>query len=540
MNFDLEKLPEELRTKLMVGTVGKMHLTGLAQAALRMPAEMGYVSLGVDMLMAAWEADPLDGMLAGQLQKLLPPDAPSGLRSVVSGVARAWQPDSYVQQLQQRSKYDQLFPVLEKKLDERAGKQPEEQEKFLYPLQRAVELGPSKFPVKWTRRFLASPWPNSVAPAVEFALSGLDMLCGDVEQARDRCKSILSILPLPGVLSRLGECELRMGNRSQALSLWKDVLALRPWDVSLLLKMYDVEQGVDAMSTPLDGPVNIFLYTFNKAVELDQCLKALADSELGAAKVTVLNNGSTDGTGDVLRKWADSFGEDRFEVITLPVNVGAPAARNWLLRRDDTLTRPWTIYLDDDAIVPQDWLSRFGVATIQYPDAGAWGCKVLDGELPHVIQNADLHPRPDYAEQNVFPHGEMSDLHHQSFDLGGFDYLRPCVSVTGCCHLFRTETLLESGDFDICFSPSQFDDLDHDLRLVQSGKMPVYQGHLGIRHMKSSGKLSEKGGMGFFNGLANHEKLKAKHSGEKWERIRQVENDALCNDVARKASSLKK
>lgn len=526
MNFSYDKLPEALEAKLFLGSVGKMHLASLARTAL---LSKEYSAAGVDMLFAAWEADPLDGMLAGQLAQFLPQDDPSGLRAFFSEMAQLWETDAYILRLQQQLKTDKLFVALEQKLKGNT--------RSLFHLQRAVELGPAQFGPSWSRQFLEQAWPTVLTPALNYARGLLDLLGGDLEQARDCFKALRSVLPLPGVLSKLGECEYRLGNRDRALGLWGEALASRPWDISLLLKAYDVANGLDHATLPLPGGVNIFLYTFNKAGELEQALGALAQCDLRDlenAKVTVLDNGSKDETQAVLRKWEATFGAEVFESISLPVNIGAPAARNWLMHREETIQRPWTIYLDDDAIVPHDWLGRFGAAVEAYPDAGVWGCKVLDAELPHVIQNADLHPRPDYAQEGTFPPGEMSDLQHQTFDLGGFDFIRPCTSVTGCCHLFRAETLLASGDFDLSFSPSQYDDLDHDLRLVLEGKTAVYQGHLAVRHMKRSGKLTQQGGMAFVSGQGNHSKLKAKHGGHAWDHIRQATYDALRKDIQRK------
>jgi hypothetical protein len=525
MAFPWKELPLSLRSKLLPGSVGKMHLTGLASAALQTGT---HASLGADMLLAAWEADPLDGMLAGQLARFLPADG-GGLRSLLDALAGLWTTDEYVLRLQGQGKGERMLAVLEDKL----GSGPFS----LFHLQRAMELGPAERDAAWAAGFLDRPCPGGVAPAVDYARAMLHLVGGDAERARDGFLALGESLPLPSIPARLGECEYRLGNRERALSLWREALVKRPWDVSLLLKAYDVAAGLDREVRPLDGPVDIFLYTFNKCVELDNALGALAGAGLDSARVTVLDNGCTDDTAAVLARWRADLG-DRLEVISLPVNVGAPAARNWLMHRPGVEPHPWTVFLDDDAVVPEDWLGRLGSAVAAYPEAGVWGCKVVDGERPHVIQNADLHPRPDYGGEGGFKPGEMSDLHHQVPDAGGFDYLRPCASVTGCCHLFRTGTLLESGDFDLAFSPSQFDDLDHDLRLVLEGRTAVYQGHLPVLHMKRSGKLTQRAGAAFASGQANHDKLRARYAGEPWERVRAVTGEAVLRDLIRKSDAL--
>ena len=47
-------------------------------------------------------------------------------------------------------------------------------------------------------------------------------------------------------------------------------------------------------------------------------------------------------------------------------------------------------------------------------------------------------------------------------DWGAYGLTRPCATVTGCCHLFPTDVLAATGGFDLRFSPTQYDDLDHD------------------------------------------------------------------------------
>ena len=157
----------------------------------------------------------------------------------------------------------------------------------------------------------------------------------------------------------------------------------------------------------------------------------------------MLDNGSEDGTAEMLRGWAErlSGGTASLQVETLPVNVGAPAARNWLKRLPEVRAADWVAYLDDDALVPHDWLARFGQAVSLDPDAAVWGCRVCD-ETPPRVQSADLHLQAQpQAGDGVFDLNlEFVDTCGQDLDFGQLGYSRPCVSVTGCCHLFRGGT----------------------------------------------------------------------------------------------------
>lgn len=340
-----------------------------------------------------------------------------------------------------------------------------------------------------------------------------------------------------------GLCLLDAGKRDQASKLFLQALAKTPWNTSLILRTYDLAHGVGAKRVPLEGDVVILLYSWNKDVELDATLKHLYSSDLGSARLVVLDNGSTDRTAEVLGSWQLRFGEERMRIVTLPVNIGAPAARNWLMHLPEVRQSDFVIYLDDDVELPTDWLSCFGAAVELYPDAGVWGCKVVDHAQPLFMQHADgqlaLQDPAGATTSSLAPNPfRLSDLHIQGIDSGLFDYMRPCASVTGCCHLFRTERLLQAGDFSIHLSPSQYDDFEHDLRLCEAGMFPVYTGHLRVLHKKRSGAASRLSGPEEGNALGNRYKMQAMHRRADLVEAEQAGLALLEEDLLRKMRTL--
>ena len=235
------------------------------------------------------------------------------------------------------------------------------------------------------------------------------------------------------------------------------------------------------------------------------------------------------------------------------MNVGAAAARNWLLTEPEVREAQYIAYLDDDAIVPTDWLTGLGAAVKTYPKAGVWGCQVVDHHNPAVIQSVDFHltdARSGLAEgegaeagqsgesgqsgQGGDKHFSLAELQHQDLAFGQFHYLRPCASVTGCCHLFDRAVLEKTGGFDIHLSPSQYDDLEHDIRVHGAGFYPVYQGHVQVRHMKRSGKASRTAPKAQANANANMYMVQQKHPPPVIEAIRQADCKRLKQDLATK------
>ena len=498
-DFHWAGLPEDLRYGLLLGGVGKPHLMDLARRALGSPDT---ARIGLDLLLGAWEAGPLDGGLARTLTSL---DArtgflPSGVRSAVDAAAANWrEPADMVPMARMAAgrEHARLLHWLGERFRQEPGN--------LFWRQHFLDL--AYLLADWERALevLKAPWPRGLEAVRDKCLGDVRYQQGDFGAARGFYASARLLRP---ARFRMGQCLFWLGQAEEATGQWHKALAQAPWNVNILLRLHDRILGLDQSGTSLPGRVAVCLYTSGKARELDATLAALFASNLGEARVVVLDNGSRDATPEVLAAWKGRFGQT-LEIITLPVNIGAPAARNWLAWFEEVQACDFVVYLDDDALVPPDWPGLFSRAVQAYPEAGVWGCKVVDLAAPGRIQHADINLLEDGGADPAF-----ATLCTQDLDFGQFDFVRPCLSVTGCFHLFRTSVFKECGDFDIRFSPTQYDDLDHDLRLAELGRSAVYQGQLAVRHARLSGALLHQDPQATGNSLGNLRKLSAKHPSQ--------------------------
>ncbi|MGE4290978.1 MAG: glycosyltransferase family 2 protein [Desulfovibrio sp.] len=544
MAFDWEKLPCRLQRGLLAGGTGRSHLAGLARAALSAartvgtdPEQAGFLArLGFELLLAAWEEDPLNGGLAEPLLTLGQESLTPLLREALVWLAANWKPDARADRLHSRGDHGRLLEL------------------------HANRSQADAFVVRACVEALLVDGDPGQLPAVLGGLERrgwdgparllLDLVRAETRLVRrdftvvDELERLAAVLPLPGRLARLAHGRHGLGDPEAALRIWQNVRRAQPWNVNMLFRVRDVLLRRDGEEAELQGECSILLYTWNKSEELEQTLMALDATDLSNCRVVVLDNGSSDTTPEVVARWRDKWGSQRMASVRTDVNVGAPAARNWLLARQDVLARPWTVYLDDDAMVPRGWLGRLGAAARVMPEARVWGCKVVDAGRPWVVQNADLHLRPDQGREQSEPGGgrmptlPVCDIQHQGFDLGQFDALRSCVSVTGCCHLFRTKELVKSGGFDIRYSPSQFDDLDRDLRDAETGGYAVYQGFLRVEHLKRTGAAARRGGSAAGNALGNLVKLRQAHGPRELERLAGHEADRILAEVRRAEKEL--
>jgi glycosyltransferase involved in cell wall biosynthesis len=533
-------VPEPLRRILVAGGDGRPELeraAALAESLSRQtPAGNALAGLARDLRLAAFEAEPLDGAGAAAVLALdagrpfLDP-ARRGLARAVAAMDSPPSDPRYLVRLFTRREHDKTTAYLESRLAE-------EPRNLFWTRQLAglALAGGDSQAAGRAASLLRRPPFDMLAPLADLIEGDAAFLRQDDEAAG----RLWAGCPLDAARARRAEALVRLGRRERAVDLLRRDRAARPWNVATLLRLHDLERDVDRATAGLDGGLALLLYTFNKASDLDRTLAGLSRADLSFApgtRIVVLDNGSTDATPDVLAAWADRLGPDLFERVDLPVNIGAPAARNWLMRHPRVTGSAWAAYLDDDADLPPDFIGRLAAAVRAYPGAGVYGCRVVDAGNPSHIQSADFFLEPIPAVPGAPPFSrafETSRGHLHSLDMGRFAYLRPCASVTGCCHLFAARTLREVGDFDIRFSPSQYDDLEHDLRGLLNERVPVYQGHLRVGHRKMTGSQGRPGGRHYVAGFANQFKLHNFYSEEEFAAMARYAYEAAFRDAGEK------
>ncbi|WP_027721933.1 glycosyltransferase [Maridesulfovibrio zosterae] len=529
------------RYRLLVSGHGKMHLMETANLIINSAEgsnEKGaLIDVGVDMFLAAWETSPLDGQLASNLlainqQLQFLSDKLVETLSLIAGNSSIPESLGYLQRLVAKDDKEKLLEYL--------SKQTERQPENLFWLSHLMDLTFFMGRHEVASEALARDWPSSMNIVVNKYAGDIAFCSGDYEKAEKIYSDTSGGSLITGEsLLHLAEALDRMGRREEAMILWRDRMNARPWQVNTWFKVYD--RILDGHSSKfLKGKVAVCLYTYNKGPDFNETMKSLAATPLDNIHIFALNNGSSDSTSKIMAQWQDKLG-DKFKYIELPVNIGAPAARNWLKNLSEIKNYDYVAYLDDDAFVPDDWQAQFSAAVESYPDAGVWGCRVVNAGQEEVIQHADIHLRetPHGFEDTVrsFEFSYM-DPYNQDLDYGQFDFCRPCVSVTGCFHLFRQSVLQEIGDFDLRFAPTQYDDIDHDFMLAKAGKTAVYQGNLKVKHKRKSGSAVALSRAARGSGAGNVIKLESKYSASEVAGIIDRDVKRLENDFTEKSLKL--
>jgi hypothetical protein len=472
-----------------MATMGRGHLIAAAQSAFR-AAEAGDpngIDLGARLLCMAWAEFPPDGALAGQIVRLagsVPAVRgllnPEGMR-LAARVAKGDGGGNLAE-------VERLFSLGEYEDMARCFEAAASHGPLLPVVRQAAHFQGILSNFDWLERFLETACAPVEPELAELLLAGVWLAGGRFERAAAAYGRIAARCGLPLWGLRLAAAQAGAGRTERAMTVLAAVLKEFPGHTTALLCL-------DGLASPpergarLDGGCAVSIYSYNKADELRRTLDSVLASDLGPdvaeVAVRVLVNGSTDGSLAVAEAARARFA-GRLEVISLPVNVGAPAARNWLMDAAVRAGDRWIVYLDDDVLVPGDWLAGLAAGVRDFPEAGVWGCRVADVRSPGLTQHGDGYLLPP---EEAARRGERLVLAEPCVEVFAeplLRYRRYAASVTGCCHLFETASLAASGGFDLLFSPSQCDDLDLDLRRLGQGLPAACLGDVRITHLRES------------------------------------------------------
>jgi len=250
-------------------------------------------------------------------------------------------------------------------------------------------------------------------------------------------------------------------------------------------------------------PVDCALVTWNSLKLLKRTLETLAATDYPADKVRVYvaDNGSTDGTGEYLAALAATY-PFALHAITLPLNTGVAAGINAAILAGSA---ELVARLDDDIALEPGWLKAFVEDLRRRPFAGCVGTKTINDNPARTLQWACPHSYPNGYNYRDEP------------NLGQADYLARVAAIHGCCILYRRDTFKRCGLFDIRYSPTQYDDIDHNFALIHAGYEVLYDGRTHVVHKISTGL--DRSFAGLASASANGSKMYGKWGRDIFERL---------------------
>ena len=197
--------------------------------------------------------------------------------------------------------------------------------------------------------------------------------------------------------------------------------------------------------------IALYIPCFNAGKTLSTCLDAVFNQERPADDVLVIDDGSTDQTVKIARRYP-------VRIIKHSRNLGLAAARNTAINNTNA---KFISSLDSDCKPSKDWL-KYLAKRIKLSNAAGVGGKTVEVNTSSVIDSwRAVHMKQDWGE---------SKKNDPPF-------------LFGSNTLFRRDLLLKAGSYNEKYR-SNFEDVDISNRLRKKGYSLVYEPRAIVKHLK--------------------------------------------------------
>jgi GT2 family glycosyltransferase len=223
--------------------------------------------------------------------------------------------------------------------------------------------------------------------------------------------------------------------------------------------------------------VSVVVLVHNKAGYTRRCLQGLLNCPCEPFELLLVDNGSTDGTPELLDEFEAGFEKRGVRVVRIrhQENVGAVAGRNGALAQADG---GYVVFLDND-VVPRtvSWMERFRGYLSEHPNVGAVGPKLVYPTHPHLIQCAGCEVSPG---GKVWFRGRG-----QPREAPEYNAERDCQALISACWMMPASAVSVVGPLDEGYSPVQYEDIDYCYRLREAGYRVVYLPDVEMYHFEN-------------------------------------------------------
>ncbi len=237
--------------------------------------------------------------------------------------------------------------------------------------------------------------------------------------------------------------------------------------------------------------LSIIVVNYNVKYFLEHCLLSVFRAcEKLEAEVFVVDNASTDGSVAMVR--------ERFPQAVLMANtenVGFAKANNQAVA---VARGEYILYLNPDTILPEDALQKCYAYMQAHPEAGALGCRLVDGTGAFLPESKRGFPSAAVAFYKIsglsglFPRSRRFNQYHLGYLP---EHETHAVDVLVGCFMFCRKSVIDTvGSFDETYF-MYGEDIDLSYRIKQAGYENVYFPDTTVIHYK--GESTKKGSLNY-------------------------------------------
>ena len=225
---------------------------------------------------------------------------------------------------------------------------------------------------------------------------------------------------------------------------------------------------MECMPAPL---ISVIVVNWNGLGLLDECFESLARQTWPETEFILVDNGSTDGSRDLVTAWAKRL--PNAQAILLPTNTGFCKGNNIGFAR---ARGEWIALFNSDAVAEPTWLEEL----MRYADAskrvGMLASKILFQSPPNVI---------DKVGHLIYWDGQNRGRGTMETDHGQYDRAEEIIWPDACAAMYHRKIFEETGGFDETFFAFG-DDADLGMRARLLGWSAWYVPSAVVHHRHSA------------------------------------------------------
>jgi len=232
--------------------------------------------------------------------------------------------------------------------------------------------------------------------------------------------------------------------------------------------------GIIQQSVEMYGntAVSVVVVNWNRCALLRSCLRSLFAQQVDRdVEIAVVDNGSVDGSAEMVESEFPDAGRFRLRLIRNTENRGFCAANNqaFALSRSE-----FVALLNNDAEADPGWLAGLLAAFEGSPEVGMAASRILVYEDPGRI---------DKAGHLIYLDGQNRGRGSGALDNGQYDRVEEVLWPDGCAAMYRRSMLDQIGGFDEDFF-AYADDAELGLRARIAGWKCLYMPAAVVRHRR--------------------------------------------------------
>lgn len=217
----------------------------------------------------------------------------------------------------------------------------------------------------------------------------------------------------------------------------------------------------------------MIVVNWNRRELLRQCLDSLTRQTGVSYEVIVVDNGSTDGSSEMVAVEFLKRTDFRIRLIQNRENRGFCAANNQGIA---AACAEFVALLNNDAVAEPGWLAALRRCFDARPDVGMAASKILSFEDSRRI---------DKVGHLIYPDGQNRGRGTGELDVGQYDQLEEVLWPDGCAAMYRKEMLDQIGGFDEDFF-AYADDAELGLRARIAGWRCLYTPEAIVHHRRGA------------------------------------------------------